>query len=119
MLTKDTIEKLVETRLAEATTLLEAKHWSGAYYLGGYAIELAIKACIANLFEKGAIPDRKFVNSVYDHNLTALIRVAGREADLKAKALSDADFARHWEYVADWSESARAIGSSMKMTLDP
>ncbi len=107
MLTKAAIERLVEARFAEAISLFDAKHFSGAYYLGGYVVELAIKACIANVFQQGAIPDRKFVNSIYDDNLTALIRVAGLEADLKAKAQVDADFAQHWEYIAEWSESVR------------
>jgi HEPN domain-containing protein len=118
MLKKDTIEKLVETRLAEAISLFEAKHWSGAYYLGGYVIELAIKACIANLFEKGAIPDRKFVNSVYDHNLTALIRVAGREADLRRRH----SLMLILPGIGSMLQSgprARAISSLTKMTLDP
>ena len=107
MLKKVAIEQLVAMRLTEAVNLFESKHFSGAYYLGGYAIELGIKACIANVFETGTIPDKNFVNSIYVHNLAALIKVAGLEADLTAKSNADADFARHWEYVRGWSESAR------------
>ena len=35
------------TRLAEAKALLAAGFPAGAYYLAGYAVECALKACIA------------------------------------------------------------------------
>lgn len=40
-------QTLAETRLQEAKSLLDNGHYSGAYYLCGYAIEYALKACIA------------------------------------------------------------------------
>src|SRR6185436_11049822 len=60
--------RLAEERLAEATELLKTRHWSGAYYLAGYAAELALKAVIAGQFVAGAIPDKRLVNAVYTHN---------------------------------------------------
>lgn len=40
-------QKLTELRLTEANALLGAKCYEGAYYLTGYAVECALKACIA------------------------------------------------------------------------
>jgi hypothetical protein len=46
MLTKNDLESLVQVRLDDAIFLLQANHSSSAYYLAGYAVELALKACI-------------------------------------------------------------------------
>src|SRR5690242_7885063 len=45
-------KKLAEIRMAEARTLLKARHYDGAYYLAGYAVECALKACIAKRTKK-------------------------------------------------------------------
>jgi len=39
-------QNLCKRRVDEATTLLSAGHSDGAYYLAGYAVECAFKACI-------------------------------------------------------------------------
>jgi HEPN domain-containing protein len=39
--------KLAEIRIKEARVLLDRKCYAGAYYLAGYAVECALKACIA------------------------------------------------------------------------
>src|SRR5205807_5441492 len=39
--------KLTEIRMREAKVLLDRKCDEGAYYLAGYAVECALKACIA------------------------------------------------------------------------
>jgi HEPN domain-containing protein len=39
--------RLTEIRIKEAKVLLDRKCYEGAYYLAGYAVECALKACIA------------------------------------------------------------------------
>jgi HEPN domain-containing protein len=104
---KSDIEKLAVTRLEEASSLLDAGHFSGAYYLAGYAIELAFKAVIARNFRSDEIPDRRFVEKVYSHDVTRLVALAELEADRLTKIKNDEIFAQNWEYVAGWSEIAR------------
>jgi HEPN domain-containing protein len=41
------LQQLAELRIKEARILLDGDSYSGAYYLAGYAIECALKACIA------------------------------------------------------------------------
>jgi len=36
----------VDERIEDATALLAASRWSGAYYLTGYALECALKSCV-------------------------------------------------------------------------
>ncbi len=44
---KSDLEKIVDIRIKEAKVLFDAECYEGAYYLAGYALECAIKACIA------------------------------------------------------------------------
>jgi hypothetical protein len=41
------LQKMAEERVADAAALLDAGRFQAAYYLCGYAIECALKACIA------------------------------------------------------------------------
>jgi hypothetical protein len=63
-------------RLEEAQILLAAESFSGAYYLAGYAVECALKACIAKATHQHDFPDKKRVNDSYSHDLTLLLRTA-------------------------------------------
>lgn len=58
MITKPDLEALSIVRLDDAKLLFQSGRYSGAYYLSGYAVELAIKACIARVFQANAIPDK-------------------------------------------------------------
>ncbi len=68
-------QELATIRLKEARVLLEARCWEGAYYLGGYVVECALKACIAKQTEQYDFPDKKRVNDSHTHDLQELIRV--------------------------------------------
>lgn len=106
-LTMAVLKQLAVARVAEAGHLLNAGYFSGAYYLGGYAVELALKACIAEAFQPRSIPDKRFVLDIYTHDLRNLVILAGLEADRLARSKADARFAEHWETVRAWSESTR------------
>ena len=59
--TRADFKALADERLEEAKALLDEGKWDGAYYLAGYAVELASKACIIkNLLETDVFPDREF-----------------------------------------------------------
>ncbi len=48
---------LAAAKCEDATLLLAHARFSSAYYLAGYALELALKACIAKQFAAEVIPD--------------------------------------------------------------
>lgn len=106
-LAKTVLEQLAIMRLAEAEHLLGAGHFSGAYYLGGYAAELALKACIARTFQPETLPDRRFVERVYTHDLPKLAELAGLDASLSGQSAADPVLVANWRVVARWSEGAR------------
>jgi HEPN domain-containing protein len=104
---RDTFQILAETRLAEATLLLENGQPSGAYYLAGYAIECALKAIIASGFRANEIPDLKRVRGIYTHDLSDLLSIAGLKAALEDEVDADAEMSERWSIAKDWSEQAR------------
>ena len=46
-------------RVKEAAVLLQNGCPEGAYYLAGYAVECALKACVAKQTREHDFPDRK------------------------------------------------------------
>jgi HEPN domain-containing protein len=101
------LQELSRVRLKEATALLKAGLFDGAYYLAGYAVECAIKACIAKGTRRYEFPDKKKADSSYTHNLRELIRVAGLEGAHREQVDKDPDFRRNWLVVEPWSERSR------------
>lgn len=116
---KNDLITLAGIRVKEAKALLSAGHYDGAYYLAGYAMECAIKACIAGKIRSNVVPDKNFAQNFYHHDLEKLLRTAGLwsqfDADLKTKPA----LAVNWAVVKDWNESSRyGHGRSKAQAVD-
>jgi HEPN domain-containing protein len=101
------LQELSRIRLKEATALLKVGMADGAYYLAGYAVECALKACIAKGTKRYEFPDKKRVDSSYSHNLDLLVKLAGLEGDRAAYFNRSPEFRKHWDVVQSWSEESR------------
>lgn len=105
-----TWQDLAKLRLRDAKALLEAKRWSAAYYMSGYAIECALKACATKAIAKdpGLIfRSRKFAERCWTHDIETLIEVAGLRVALDQDAKADPLLGASCAIVKDWNESAR------------
>ena len=105
---------LADLRAKEAEILLKNSKPQGAYYLAGYAVECALKACVAKRtkrFQFPPKPDR--VRDIYSHKLDALVVVAGLDLDLKNEIKSNPAFATNWSIVKDWTEESRYKSSRL------
>lgn len=99
---------LAELRAEEARVLLRSRRHLGAYYLAGYAVECALKACIAKQRKRFEFPPkRKSVEKMYSHDLDTLLDVAGLEPQLKKEIAANPDFAANWNTVRDWTSESR------------
>jgi len=107
MLTKNDLQRLAEMRLEDAILLLRADKSSSAYYLAGYAVELALKACISKLFKNNTVPDKNLVNTIHTHKLETLMSASGLLPELNSDMKADPVFASYWGIVSKWNESAR------------
>jgi HEPN domain-containing protein len=110
---------LAEIRLREAKALLADKKFDGAYYLCGYAVECALKSCIAKLTKKHDFPDKTLVINSYVHDLVKLIEVCGLESSLTKEINSDPEFGNYWSIVKDWKESSRYERNRQKKACAP
>jgi len=104
---KSDLEKLVEIRISEATILLSSGNYPGAYYLAGYALECALKACIAKQVNQYDFPNKQLAIACHSHKLPELIGVAGLKQALSQKEKEDTEFGLNWAVAKDWSELSR------------
>jgi HEPN domain-containing protein len=100
-------QELARLRLKEAQLLLRAGCWEGAYYLGGYAVECLLKACIARKIERHDFPDRDRTNQSYTHDLEKLLLLAELKEVFKEAGRQDSELARNWLTVREWWEQSR------------
>jgi len=98
---------LAEEKFADAALLLAHGRYSNAFYLAGYAVEIGLKACIAKRIVAEAIPNRKFINSIYTHDLADLVGVADLKDHLAAQESRSAAFSTNWALVKQWDEASR------------
>jgi HEPN domain-containing protein len=99
---------LAELRVEEAQVLLRSRRQQGAYYLAGYAVECALKACIAKQRRRFEFPPKKrTVDNMYSHNLDVLLGVAGLSAQLEKEIAANPTFAANWNTVKDWTSESR------------
>jgi len=100
-------QKLARLRLEEASVLLRNGKHEGCYYLCGYAVECALKACIARLTKRYDFPDRALLQGAYIHDLTQLLKTAKLEEARDAELERDGEFKVNWYVVKQWSEQSR------------
>ncbi|QEP42036.1 HEPN domain-containing protein [Ectothiorhodospiraceae bacterium BW-2] len=101
------LQLLSNIRLTEAEKLLSANCYHGAYYLAGYAIECALKSCIAKQVQQYDFPDKNLTNNSYTHDLEKLINTAGLKQQLSEQEKSDETLYSNWLTAKDWSETSR------------
>jgi len=99
-------QRLAAIRLREAKLLLSVNAPDGAYYLAGYAVECALKACIAKSTERHDFPDKARANRSHTHNVKELISLAGLKDALEG-AVRQYEFSWRWDVVIQWNEESR------------
>jgi hypothetical protein len=112
------LQSLSKTRLKEAHSLLRNGHFSGAYYLAGYAAECALKACIAKNIMRYQYPDKKHASDCYTHNLADLLKLAALNASFTAQGQANQTFLVNWGIIKDWNESCRYIHKTEQEAKD-
>ena len=104
---RNDFKRIARIRIKESKVLLDKHEYSGAYYLSGYSVECAIKACISKLTNRYDFPDKQFANKVYSHNLEELISAAGLKIQLQDEIRVNPNFGANWSTVKDWNERSR------------
>ena len=79
----------------------------GAYYLAGYPVECALKACIAKETRRHEFPDKSRAEASYTHKLANLVKLAHLEDARLQRVKNDDLFRTNWDVVAAWTEESR------------
>ena len=99
------LQEISEIRLRESKALLSAGFAEGAYYLAGYAVECALKACIAKRTREHDFPEKKQVNDSHTHDLGKLLNLAELKDELDGVIGADPAMASALDEIQDWSET--------------
>lgn len=104
---RDDFQSLSRLRVAEATVLLQNGCYPGAYYLLGYAVECALKACVARQIKSCEWPERDFSHKIYTHSLESLLGLSGLEDEFERELKGNGALNDNWAVVKDWKEDRR------------
>lgn len=101
------LQELAENRLQEAKVLFDNEMYDGAYYLSGYVIELALKACFTRTVSQYDYPNKKVVNALYDHKLAKLLGIVSLTAAFEEEIKINPQLNVNWSDVVKWNENSR------------
>src|SRR5207302_825552 len=90
------LQRLALIRVRECKALLNLELNDGAYYLAGYAVECALKACIAKRTLRHEFPEKKRVDASHTHDVAALVKISGLDDALRAELKKDLMFWKNW-----------------------
>jgi len=105
MIAKTDLRKRARAKLKDAEILLKNKRYDGAVYLGGYVMELILKARTCRNLSWTGFPETngEFQNyrSFKTHNLDILLSLSGVEQKVKLHHFMD------WNNVNQWNPEMR------------
>ena len=110
-------QQLSELRLREAKALLNAGFPDGEYYMAGYAVECALKACIAKRTREHDFPEKES-QGYYVHDLRKLLGSARLSVELDQALQRDAAMEANWTIVVNWSEASRYLTKTAQEATD-
>jgi HEPN domain-containing protein len=97
-------QNLSVLRVREARRLADAGLYDGAYYLGGLAIECALKSTLARTIQRYEFPDLERTRRAYTHNLEVLLKLSGLDTKLDE---SEPQIQAAWARVSGWNVETR------------
>lgn len=125
MISTPVLRALVTKRLGDANVLLYNRRYAAAVYIGGYALEIALKYRICKLMQFGrGFPENKMELAAYwisrkaslrhtikelkeikHHDLIKLLRYSGKQINIEKY------FAAQWNQVKFWNPQIRYSNS--------
>jgi HEPN domain-containing protein len=101
-------QELAQEHLRHAKALLDAGLYSGAYYMCGYVVECALKACIC----KGTgsydfYPHPTDAKKAWSHKFKDLIGLTEVSGKIKQERRGDNTLHVYWKVVEGWSAESR------------
>lgn len=104
---REILQLVSRQRKREAAALIRAGLYSGSYYLAGYSVECAVKACIARQTNRYDFPNKKLAADSWTHDLEKLVQLAGTGPEFERDRRASPALELNWTIVKDWSEAVR------------
>jgi len=106
---RNELKQLASDRIEDSRILLENRRWSAGYYLIGYAVEIALKACMLKFVEETGVifADKRFAEKCWTHKFDDLLKQANLEPQYRKERDANAAFASFWSIASLWTESCR------------
>jgi HEPN domain-containing protein len=103
------LQQLARDRVEDARVLLDNSRWTAAYYLAGYAVETALKACILRFVEETGVifTDKKFAERCWTHRIEDLVKQANLEPVRGQDIGANATLGSYWGVAEAWTEVSR------------
>ncbi len=130
MKTEAEIIALSDSKLKAAEILLANGLVDDAYYLGGYSIELLLKAkicktlCVPDFFtfsSKGGVKPETY-KPFKTHDYEQLLLLSGLYEELSNQKTTDETFQSDWSLICNWGENFRystgTSSSDVKIFID-
>ena len=106
--TRKDFQRLTELRVKEASVLAKSGNQQGAYYLAGFAVECALKACIAKKTRRHDFPPSpNLARGVYSHDLGDLLKLAGLADQLYDEKNTNDKLWKNWGIIKEWRVDCR------------
>ena len=99
-------QEIAVLRLRESRALLDAGFPDGAYYLAGYAVECALKACISKRTQEHDFPEKES-DKYYSHDLEKLLGFAKLKEDFFQALRANPAMNANWIIAKNWAETSR------------
>lgn len=104
-MTRADFQKLAEERINDAEALLNAGRYSGGYYYSGFAVESALKACVAKNTRQFDFPlPPEEARKIWSHDLNRLLEFSGLSSNLASQPDS---LISNWNSVKRWENDSR------------
>lgn len=126
------LTNLARSRLDEARALFDVKKYDAAYYLAGYAVELAIKAKICQIFKWPEFPPSpqipKYCKDISDILYKQLVKTHDLEmlsgmifclsGTTTENEMNKANLIHEWKTIIEWDPEDRYQKLGSKTELD-
>jgi hypothetical protein len=123
MISKKVLRELVDQKLKDADILVANRRYASAIYIGGYALELALKLKVCKIFKFGqGFPENKAEFIFYQNSVKSQPLLAGTIIQIKDIKNHDLDkllfysgveyqirlnFLNEWNLVVAWDPEMR------------
>ena len=113
MISAEDLDDIARARIEDAKVLLAAGRFDAAAYLGGYGVEVALKARICRVLDWPEFPSTGGEFQAYrtfqTHELAVLLRLSGQEARIRR------DHFGLWIPVSGWRSEERRVGKECRL----